>query len=312
MGDAVISQGLLVGIMATGIRLATPFLLAAIGEMFVQRSGVFNLGVEGIMLLGAFMAFFVTLQTGNYYLGILVSLAVGALLGALMGVVSITFKAEQGISGIGLYMIGWGLSGLLFRLYLGFITTIEGLRPLKIPILGDIPYIGAILFQHNWLVYLAYILVPVSWIVLYKTPWGLKVRAVGTTPEAADTLGISVDSIRYQCLILGGMLAGLAGAFLTVGQANMFADNITAGRGFIAVALVYFGRWSPLGILAGSLLFSIASSFQLWVQVLGIKVPYEMAVILPYVITIIALAVSFGRVWAPAALGKPYERGTRG
>lgn len=310
--EDVVSQGILVGVLATGIRMATPFLLAALGEMFVQRSGVFNLGVEGIMLMGAFMGFFLTWQTGNTLLGILVSLLVGALMGALMGLVSVTFKAEQGISGIGLYMLGWGLSGLLFRLYLGFITTIQGLQPIKIPLLGDIPYLGTIFFQHNWLVYFAYLLVPVSWLVLFKTPWGLKVRAVGTTPAAADTLGVNVNSIRYQCLILGGMLAGLAGAFLTLGQANMFADNITAGRGFIAVALVYFGRWSPLGILAGSLLFSVAASFQLWVQVLGIDIPYEMAVILPYVVTIIALAVSFGRIWAPAALGKPYERGARG
>jgi simple sugar transport system permease protein len=310
--EDVISQGLIVGILATGIRLATPFLLAALGEMFTQRSGVYNLGIEGIMLMGAFMGFFVTWRTGNIYLGILISLIVGALMGLLMGIVSITFKAEQGISGIGLYMFGWGLSGLLFRLYVGAITTIEGLRPVKIPGLGDIPYIGTIFFNHNWLVYLAYILVPISWLVLYKTTWGLKVRAVGTTPEAADTLGVSVDGIRYQCLILGSMLAGLAGAYLTVGQANMYADYITAGRGFIAVALVYFGRWSPFGILAGSLLFSMADSFQQWVQVLGISVPYELAVILPYIITIMALAVSFGRVWAPAALGRPYERGTRG
>lgn len=310
--EDVIKQGLIVGILATGIRLATPFLLAALGEMFTQRSGVYNLGIEGIMLMGAFMGFFITWRTGNPYLGILVSLIIGALMGVLMGIVSITFKAEQGISGIGLYMFGWGLSGLLFRLYVGAITTIEGLRPLKIPVLSDMPYVGTIFFYHNWLVYLAYVLVPITWVILYKTTWGLKVRAVGTTPEAADTLGVSVDGIRYQCLILGSMLAGLAGAYLTVGQANMYADYITAGRGFIAVALVYFGRWSPLGILAGSLLFSMADSFQLWVQVLGISVPYELAVVLPYVITIMALAISFGRVWAPAALGRPYERGTRG
>jgi simple sugar transport system permease protein len=168
------------------------------------------------------------------------------------------------------------------------------------------------LFHHNWLVYLVYLLVPFAWFVLYRTTWGLKVRAVGTKPEAADTLGESVDRIRYQCLMVGGALAGLAGAFLTVGQANMFVDNITAGRGFIAIALVYFGRWSPWGILAGSLLFSMADAFQTMIQVLGIQFPYELAIILPYLVTIVALAVSFGRVWAPAALGRPYERGSRG
>jgi ABC-type uncharacterized transport system permease subunit len=309
--EDILSQGILFGVLAAGVRLATPFLLAALGEMFAQRAGVYNLGIEGIMLVGAFVGFFATLHLGNPLFGILASLAVGAVLGGLMALVSITFKAEQGISGIGLYMFGWGLSGLLFRLYVGGITSIKGLQPFKIPLLGDIPILGAVLFQHNWLVYLGYALVPFSWFVLYRTTWGLKVRAAGAKPEAVDTLGESVEGIRYRCLILGGAMAGLAGAFLTLAQANMFVDNITAGRGFIAIALVYFGRWSPWGILAGSLLFSMADALQSMIQVLGINFPYELAVMLPYLATIVALAVSFGRVWAPAALGKVYERGAR-
>ncbi|SDG70231.1 ABC transporter permease [Desulfosporosinus hippei] len=310
--EGFMSIDIFIIILATGVRLATPFLLAALGEMFVQRSGVYNLGVEGIMMMGAFAGFFATLQQGSPLLGIIVSLAIGALMGLIMAFVSVTFKAEQGISGIGLYMFGWGLSGLLFRLYVGGVTSIDGLKPIAIPMLSDIPLIGQVLFNHNVLVYTAFLLVPLSGIILYKTSWGLNVRAVGNKPEAADTLGVSVVKIRYQCLIVGGMLAALAGAFLTIGQANMYADNITAGRGFIAIALVYFGRWSPWGILLGSLLFSMADSFQSMVQVLGINFPYELAVILPYMVTIIALAISYGRVWAPAALGKPYERGTRG
>ncbi|RYD02326.1 hypothetical protein N752_25575 [Desulforamulus aquiferis] len=264
------------------------------------------------MLMGAFFGFFLTLKSGNPYLGLLAAMGAGGLMGLLMAVVSVTLKAEQGISGIGLFMLGWGLSGLFYRLYVGGVTTIDGLTPVELPLLSEIPFIGPVLFNHNILVYLAFLLVPVAWVVLFKTSWGLKVRAVGTTPEAADTLGVSVERVRYQCLIVGSMLAGLAGAALTVGNTHMFADNITAGRGFIAIALVYFGRWSPWGILAGSLLFSMADSFQLWVQVLGINFPYELAVILPYVVTIIALAITFGRVWAPAALGRPFERGSRG
>ncbi len=309
--EGILTQSILVGILAAGVRLATPYLLAALGEMFVQRSGVYNLGIEGIMLLGAFLGFFAALRLGNPIFGILTGLATGAVLGFLMALVSVTFKAEQGISGIGLYMFGLGLSGLLFRLYVGGITSIKGLQPVSIPFLGDIPGLGAILFRHNLVVYLVYMLVPVSWFVLYRTTWGLKVRAVGTKPEAADTMGVSVNRIRYECLILGGAMAGLAGAFLTVGQANMFVDNITAGRGFIAIALVYFGRWNPWGIMAGSLLFSMADAFQSMVQVLGIQFPYELAVMLPYLATIVALALSFGRVWVPAALGKVYERGSR-
>ncbi len=310
--DGIINSEIIIIILATGIRLATPYLLAALGEMFVQRSGVYNLGVEGIMMMGAFSGFYATLKLGSPLLGIVVSLVIGAFMGFLMALVSVTFKAEQGISGIGLYMFGWGLSGLLFRLYVGGITSVEGLKAIKIPLLSTIPFLGPVLFDHNGLVYTAFLLVPLTGFILFKTSWGLNVRAVGNKPEAADTLGVSVVLIRYQCLIVGGMLAALAGAFLTIGQANMYADNITAGRGFIAIALVYFGRWSPWGILLGSLLFSLADSFQSMVQVLGINFPYELAVILPYMVTIIALAISYGRVWAPAALGKPFQRGTRG
>jgi len=310
--EGVLNSAIIISILATGIRLTTPYLLAALGEMFTQRSGVYNLGVEGIMMMGAFAGFFATLHLGSPLLGIVASLAVGAVMGLLMAVVSVTFKAEQGISGIGLYMFGWGLSGLLYRLYVGGITSINGLKAVKIPLLGNIPFLGPIFFNQNLLVYTALVLVPLSGFILYKTSWGLNVRAVGNKPEAADTLGVSVVRTRYQCLIVGSMLAGLAGAFLTIGQANMYADNITAGRGFIAIALVYFGRWNPWGILLGSLLFSMADSFQSMVQVLGINFPYELAVILPYVVTIIALAISFGRVWAPEALGKPFQRGTRG
>ena len=307
-----LEQGILIGMIATGIRLATPYLLAALGEMLSQRSGVFNLGLEGIMLMGAFSGFYITYVSQSPLLGLLAAIVTGGLMGLLMAFVSVTLQAEQGISGIGLSMLGWGLSGLFFRLYVDGIQSFAGLKAWKIPGLGDIPIIGPMFFNHHFIVYFAFLLVPLLWFVLFRTTWGLSVRAVGMTPQAVDTMGVSVSGLRYQCLVLGGMLAGLAGATLTVANTHMFADNITAGRGFIAIALVYFGRWSPWGILAGSLLFSMADSFQLWVQVLGINFPYEMAVMLPYIVTIIALMISFGRVWPPAALGKPYERGVRG
>jgi general nucleoside transport system permease protein len=303
---------IIIGVLTTGIPMSIPFLFAGLGEMFTQRSGIFNLGVEGIMMLSAFTGFFVVYKLGSPVLGIIAAIIVGGLMGLLMGVVSISFKATQGISGIGLYMFGWGLSGALFRLYVGGITSIEGLRPWNIPVFNDIPIIGPIFFRHNWLVYLAFIMVPLAWFVLFKTRWGLKVRAVGNTPRAADTMGINVNKTRYQCVILGSMMAGLAGAYLTIGQAFMYADNITAGRGFIAVALVYFGRWHPKGILLGAILFSMAHSFQRWIQVFGISFPYEIAVVMPYVLVIVVLAFRFGKVRAPAALGQAYYREFRG
>ncbi|MBN1487818.1 MAG: ABC transporter permease [Anaerolineae bacterium] len=308
MIDQLLQTHIIIGVLATGVRLSTPFLLAALGEMFTQRSGVFNLGVEGIMLMGAFSGFWVTLVTGTPMLGILAAIIVGALMGLLMAFVSVTMQAKQGISGIGLYMLGWGLAGFLFRITVGYVTSVEGFRPIAIPILSDIPILGTVLFNHNWMVYFSLLLVPISWVVLFKTTWGLKVRAVGVTPEAADTLGVSVRGIRYACVVIGSIMAGLAGAFLTLGHTNMYGDNLTAGRGFIAVALVYFGRWNPWGILAGSLFFSIVDALQLWVQVLGLDIPYEFAVMAPYVLTVVALAAVSGRIWEPAALGKPFDR----
>ncbi len=300
-------------IVSSAIPLSISFILAGLGEMFNQRAGIFNLGVEGIMMLGAFVGFFTAYRLDNNILGLLFAMLVGGLMGLLMAVITVTFRAVQGIAGIGLYMVGWGLSGTLFRIYVGSIQTIDGIKPLKFLGLSEIPVLGPIFLSHGPLVYLTFVLVPVSWYVLFKTAWGLKVRAVGTTPQAADTLGVNVEKIRYQCVILGGMMAGLAGAYLSISQAHMFADNITAGRGFIAVALVYFGRWHPVGIMGGALLFSLAHSLQRSIQVYGINFPYELAVVFPYVLVIVVLALSYkSRTLGPAALGKPYEREFRG
>lgn len=303
----------IVGIILGGIPLSVSLLLAGLGEMFTQRSGVFNLGVEGIMMLSAFIGFFTVYTIGSPVLGIFAAMICGAFMGLLMGLVSITFKAAQGISGIGLFMFGWGLSGTLFRVYVGGIKTIEGINNIYIPVLSGIPVIGPILFSQNPLVYIAYALVPVASWLLFKTSWGLKVRAVGTTPAAADSVGVNVVKIRYQSLIIGGVMAGLAGAYLSICQAHLFADNITAGRGFIAVALVYFGRWKPVGIMGGALLFSMAHSFQRLIQVYGINFPYEIAVVIPYLLVIIVLAFTWkSQSLGPLALGKPYDREFRG
>ncbi len=305
----VLSMGVVAGILTSMIRLATPFLYAAIGETFSQTSGVVNLGVDGIMLLSAYGAFYVALNTGNLWLALLVAIAIGLLMGLLMAFISVTLKAEQGISGIGLYMLGLGLSSLLFKITIGTVKTIDGFQPVKIPLLGDIPFLGPILFHNSIPVYGAFLLVPIAWWILEKTTLGLNIKSVGQNPAAADSLGINVDRIRYFSVCLGSALAGLAGASLSIAIVNLFQDNLTAGQGFIAVALVYFGGWSPLGVMAGSLLFSIVNSLQLWMQVLGVKIPSDVAVMLPYLFTIAALMVTVNRVRQPAALNKPFERG---
>jgi len=307
------TEAVLIGILTSGIRLATPYLFASIGEMFGQRSGVLNLGVEGMMLMGAFAAFYVTLTTGSPWLGLLASILVGTLMGLAMAVISVTFQAEQGISGIGVYLFGLGMSELLFKKMLGTVETVSGFRPLAIPVLSDIPIIGPILFQQSAMVYLAYLLVPVAWFVLYRTTFGLKIRAVGENPAAADSLGVSVKRTRYMTVTLGGALAGVAGASLSIALLNVFQQNLTSGIGFIAVALVYFGGWRPYGVLFGALLFSMVNALQLWIQALNIPIPFdasELLIMMPYVLTILVLMFSAGRVRKPSALGAIYERGT--
>ena len=304
-----LSWNVLSGILNTMVGLATPFLYAALGETFAQTSGVVNLGVDGVMLLSAFAAFYVALSTGSLWLGLLAAVLVGLAMGLVMSLVSVTLKAEQGVSGIGLYMFGLGMSSLLFKVLIGTVKTIEGFKPLALPALSGIPFLGPIFFREDILTYGAFLLVPASWWLLEKTSFGLKLKAVGQNPAAADSVGISVAKVRYVAVCLGSMLAGVAGASLSIAQLDLFQDNLTAGQGFIAVALVYFGGWRPVGVLAGALLFSVANSFQLWMQVLGVKIPSSIAVMLPYLLTILALTVTANRARQPAALNKPFERG---
>jgi len=305
----LLSMTVLVGILASGIRLATPYLYAAIGETFGQRSGVLNLGVDGQMLMGAFTAFYVAIKTGNLWLGILSAMVAGALMGLAMAFVTVNLHAEQGISGIGFYLFGLGLSDLLFQKLLGTVETVKGFPKIQIPFLSDIPVVGEIFFRQNVLVYIAFALVPVAWFILNKTTLGLKIRAVGENPEAADSLGVSVARIRYFTIILGGTLSGVAGASMSIALVNVFQQNMTSGLGFIAVALVYFGAWRPWGVLAGALLFSLVNSLQLWIQVLGIPIPSDIAVMMPYILTILVLVATVSRVRAPSALTKSFERG---
>jgi simple sugar transport system permease protein len=309
MISELFSVTVLVGILASGIRLATPYLYAAIGETFGQRSGVLNLGVEGQMLLGAYAAFYVSLTTGNLWLGLLAAVVVGAVMGLAMAFVTVNLQAQQGISGIGFYLFGLGMSTLLFQMMMGTVETVSGFPPVYIPVLSDIPIIGEIFFRQNILVYGAYALVPIATFVLNKTNIGLKIRSVGQNPEAADSLGVSVGTVRYITVTLGGILSGIAGASLSIALLNVFQQNMTSGLGFIAVALVYFGGWRPLGVLFGALLFSMVNALQLWLQVLGVPIPSDIAVMMPYILTIVALVLTVQRVRSPAALTKPFERG---
>lgn len=309
-----------VNLLAMCVPFSVSLLLASLGEMFNQRAGIFNLGCEGVMAMGAFLGMLIPFLVGhggtvpNYwnYLGILVAIGVGVLLGLFFGLIVVTFRAPQGIAGIGLQMFGVGTAGTLFRHFVGGTQSVVGIPSTPIPLLSKIPILGDILFNHNLLVYFAFLFVPLAWYILFKTSWGLKVRAVGTYPRAADSMGINVNKTRYQALMLGGALAALAGAYLSLAQAKMFSQSLIAGRGFIAVALVYFGHWHPVQIMGGALLFSLAQTFQVAIQGLGINFPYEFAVMLPYVLVIVVLSfTSRNQTTSPSALGKPFNREIR-
>lgn len=300
----------IIAILGAGIRLATPYLYAAIGETFSQRSGVLNLGVEGQMLLGAFVSFYAVFRTGNLWLGLLAAMLVGALMGLAMAFVTVNLHAAQGISGIGFYLFGLGMSELLFKMLLGTVETVSGFPVRPVPLLSKIPILGEIFFQQNILVYIAFLLVPLAWFIMNKTTLGLKIRSVGENPEAADTVGVSVARVRYFTIILGGTLSGVAGASMSIALLNVFQQNMTSGLGFIAVALVYFGAWKAWGVLGGALLFSMVQAIQLRVQIIdSITISPDLAVMMPYILTIIVLVASVSRVRAPSALTKPFERG---
>jgi simple sugar transport system permease protein len=299
---------------------ATPFLFAALGEVFVQRSGVLNLGVEGMMLMGAFIAIYVASPNGlgaPAVVGLLAAALVGAGLGLAMAVVSVTLQAEQGISGIGFTLFGLGLSSLLFRLLAGGVITAggAGFQPINPPLPEGLPQIIRLFFQQNPLTYVAFALVPVAWWVLNRTRWGLQIRAVGQNPAAADSMGINVVRVRYATVIFGGTMAGIAGAALSIAVTGVFQENMTRGDGFIAVALVYFGGWSPFRVMLGALLFSVANNLQIWAQLMNVQIggapiPSNLLIMVPYILTIAVLVFARQRRHnAPAALTRPFQRG---
>jgi simple sugar transport system permease protein len=306
----VFTTAVMVAVVASAIRLAVPLLLASLGETFGQRSGVLNLGVDGIMLLGAFTGYYTVLKSGNVWLGLFAAGIVGLFLGLASAVIAVTLKAEQGISGIGVYLFGLGMSDLLFQKLVGSPIPIDTFPEFSIPLLSDIPYIGEMFFQHSLVIYLAFAAIPVATFVMNRTTFGMNIRAVGEYPDAADTLGVSVSGVRYAAEIIGGTLAGLAGGVLAI-TLGIFQQNLTNGAGFIAIALVYFGAWRPIGIMLGALLFGFVNALVLELKTLEI-IPRDLsniAAMAPAIITILALVFVARRFRAPSALTKPFTRG---
>ncbi len=311
---------ILVNLLAAGVRSGTAILLATIGEIFAERAGVLNLGVEGMMLMGAMTAFGVAHQTGNPWLGLLAAAAVGGGLALLHGLVVITLRGDQVVSGLALTFLGTGLSAVLGA-PLVEVRQAPRLPTVPIPGLAELPILGPILFQHNVIVYLGFLLVPCAWFYIYRTRPGLTLRALGEHPAAADAMGVNVYAQRYFYVMLGGLLAGMSGAALTLAITPLWIEGITAGQGWIAVGLVIFAGWNPLQAAVGSYLFGAIRRLPLDLQNLAFFLQnphygYFMNM-LPYLFTIIVLVIGSRaalrrRLGAPAALGIPYVREERG
>ena len=299
------SGDLFISLLAATILAGTPLLYATLGEMLTERSGVLNLGVEGMMLLGAFFAFFVEMKTGNHWLAVLAAGLGTGCIGLLHGVACLVFQGNQTVSGLALTIFGVGLSDYLGAPFVGTLT--EGFQPFPLPVLGQIPLFGPVFFQHNALVYLSYLMPPLLWLFLNRTASGLTLCAAGEYPDAVSAAGASPNRMRWFGIFAGAFLVGLGGAYLSLCATHMWTYNLTAGKGWIAVALVIFAFWRPGRAVLGAWLFGGIMALQLRLQALGGNIRSSLLMMLPYALTILALlwASARGRGrGAPAALGE--------
>lgn len=310
MSDVITSM------LVVTVPAATPLILGGLAGLFSERAGVVNIAIEGMMLSAAFAGFITGVATGNLLLALLAALVTGGAMAALHALLSITFQVDQIISGTVINVLAIGLTGYLDRqLYpRGAPGGQRTLPQFDVPLLADVPFLGEILFQQGVIVYLGLLMVAVAHVVLFQTRWGLRIRAVGEHPLAAETAGVSVARVRYLSVVGGGVLAGLGGAYFTLQSIPQFQPLMTNGRGFIALAALIFGKWTPFGVLGAALLFAIAETIPSTLQiqgidsVLGVEIPYQVFGLLPYLLTILVLAGAVGRAIPPAAIGQPYVR----
>ncbi len=296
-------------VLAAALRMATPLIFASMGGIFSERSGVINIGLEGMMLTGAFMGMLVTFYTNNPWIGLVGALISGGVVGLVHAVAAVRYKVDQVVSGTAINIFAVGFTVFMLRTIFdvaGTSPAVPRIRTVALPIVRHIPVIGDIIGYQNPMVYMALILVVVVHIFLFHTVWGLRLRAVGEHPKAADTVGINVFLTRYIAVITSGALAGLGGAYLSIAHLSRFGDEMTAGRGFIALAAMIFGKWTPFGALGAALLFGFADAVQMRLQEVGI--PRHFVQMIPYLLTMVALAGFIGRATPPKSIGKPYEK----
>lgn len=302
----------LTGMLSSSLVRSTPIALAALCGVISERSAVINIGIEGIMLMAAQAAVVFATLTQNLYIGLFAAILIGGLVAAFHAYLVIRFKVDQTVSSVAINIFGAGATSFISSRFMqGATDTLNnsGTFPIiSIPVLSKIPVLGPVLFENNLIVYLTIILVFALHILLYYTPWGLRTRAVGEHPKAADTLGINVYLIRYVNVILGGMIAGLGGAYFTIGSVGRFDEVMTSGKGFIGLAAMIFGNWNPIGAFTSSLIFGFADSLQVKLQILRVPIPSEFLLMAPYIVTMIILTGVVGRAIPPAADGQPYDK----
>lgn len=294
------------------VRMASPIILAAIGELMLERAGIFNLGIEAGILFGAFFGVLGSSLFQSAAMGLALAILVGVALGLVYGWAVITLAAHQAVVGTGLNILALGLTSLLARMIWGVLEVplvVPSIPDTPIPLLSKIPIIGHIFFDHGPLVYLSYIMVAVVWFVLYKTTWGLKIRSIGEHPKAAATMGINVIGWKYGMSIFAWVCATVAGVILSLSFMNVFVDNISAGRGYMAVACVILGQWNPWGVMAGGLIFGAGNALQMRLQAYGVPIPSDLLLVIPMVLALLVVLLVRGKASArPAALSKPYEK----
>ena len=302
----------LTGMLGSSLVRATPIALAALCGVISERSAVINIGIEGIMLMAAQTAVVTATVSGSLYVGLLGAILVGALVAGFHAFLVIRFKVDQTVSSVAINIFGTGFTSFISSRFLQKATDTlnnSGTFPIiSVPGLSKIPVLGPVLFENNIIIYLMVLLVVVMHIMLFYTPWGLRTRAVGEHPKAADTLGVNVYLVRYVNVIIGGMIAGLGGAYFTLGSVGRFDEIMTAGKGFIGLAAMIFGKWNPIGAFTSSLIFGFADSLQVKLQILRVPIPSEFLLMAPYIVTMIILTGVVGRAIPPAADGQPYEK----
>jgi simple sugar transport system permease protein len=312
MLDNIFQGTIIISILASMVRIAAPILLAALGELVTEKSGILNMGVEGTMLTGAFIGFLVSSRTGSIGFALLAAILAGGLMSLLMAFMSSTLKVNQVVAGLALNLLASGLTFYLYRVAfnsIGVTPTIETMKIFQIPWLSKIPVVGEVLFSQHPLTYFAFLMVPVIWYFINKTKYGLEIRCLGEDPRSIDIKGINVTRLQYLSVIFGGMMSGLGGAFLTIASSGIFIPEMSAGRGWLAIVVVIAGNWRPGRILFAALLFSFFDAFQLQAQSLGVQFPFQILLALPYIMAIVLLIVSRSKSDAPGHLGIPYIRG---